>query len=685
MSTAPDSAEELTALRPSHDPHERPTSGKGKPPAHPPPSAKAKRREERRSSLPGMQAAKAGDVYEFDAATLPDTAPCVVCGQPADDVCSTCKTTFYCSPECQMKDWPNHKKICKPVRQIKKAPDKAEEPTQPTAEQPPTVSEERERPVTPISPSSPLPPAPQQQPTQAWLPPPFQHPTQAAPKEPPERRYAPTPFVGSGCSEGCSRQAADPHTVIYPVKQQQPQLQPQPQQQPAAEAAPAQDERGGVFGTCSVCRRPADKVCGRCESVVYCSASCQKKDWLSHRRHCERLRRRLRHSTGPGPLGEPSSATPDEDDSDGQGIRRAFRAPSSRRIPAARCIVCGRHATTLCGGCRAVSYCGPTCEKEHWLTHRQVCRGLQAPPPSLRRTQDYPSDDTDGGAGAGPPPTAERQVAEGQGGVCGWCGRPARRLCGGCEREVYCSLECQSHDWPHHRIFCSKKRPSKRRPSEGRMGVAVMPSACGPCAHCGRLCDHLCGGCKAVFYCSKECQHRDWATHRAVCSQVPRRTVERPTQQPMDVPLTFPRSRNDPEGMEWCRVCDRPAELVCPFCQRVFYCSPWCQHLDRPRHQHECFPSLSPQRPPPIPFLPYPSQQRSPPFPSAWSSYGGIRSPARPPSPSAGTDLASMDRPPSPPIMRPHRNSNGLQGDKHWTGPPLSSPPAVWDHRDDEQ
>ena len=28
-------------------------------------------------------------------------------------VCSRCKVTYYCSRECQLEDWPNHKKICK--------------------------------------------------------------------------------------------------------------------------------------------------------------------------------------------------------------------------------------------------------------------------------------------------------------------------------------------------------------------------------------------------------------------------------------------------------------------------------------------------------------------------------------------------------------------------------------------
>ena len=41
---------------------------------------------------------------------------CIVCGVEATHFCARCKKAYYCSPEHQKSDWPNHKKVCtKPI------------------------------------------------------------------------------------------------------------------------------------------------------------------------------------------------------------------------------------------------------------------------------------------------------------------------------------------------------------------------------------------------------------------------------------------------------------------------------------------------------------------------------------------------------------------------------------------
>ncbi|KAH7398597.1 hypothetical protein BKA66DRAFT_407497 [Pyrenochaeta sp. MPI-SDFR-AT-0127] len=40
-------------------------------------------------------------------------ATCSTCDKPATDKCGGCKAITYCSKDCQIKDWPKHKKTCK--------------------------------------------------------------------------------------------------------------------------------------------------------------------------------------------------------------------------------------------------------------------------------------------------------------------------------------------------------------------------------------------------------------------------------------------------------------------------------------------------------------------------------------------------------------------------------------------
>mmetsp|Transcript_10794 Transcript_10794/g.23905 ORF Transcript_10794/g.23905 Transcript_10794/m.23905 type:complete len:168 (-) Transcript_10794:258-761(-) len=43
------------------------------------------------------------------------------------------------------------------------------------------------------------------------------------------------------------------------------------------------------------------------------------------------------------------------------------------------CAACGKPSTAplQCTGCRSVSYCDRTCQKEHWASHKAECRGLR--------------------------------------------------------------------------------------------------------------------------------------------------------------------------------------------------------------------------------------------------------------------------------------------------------------------
>ena len=46
---------------------------------------------------------------------------CAVCGEPAKQRCSKCKGEWYCSRECQLKKWKEHKKMCSMLAEVHKA------------------------------------------------------------------------------------------------------------------------------------------------------------------------------------------------------------------------------------------------------------------------------------------------------------------------------------------------------------------------------------------------------------------------------------------------------------------------------------------------------------------------------------------------------------------------------------
>ena len=49
---------------------------------------------------------------------------CAGCGDPATQRCSKCKNEWYCSRECQIKQWKAHKDICKTMSRIREEQDK---------------------------------------------------------------------------------------------------------------------------------------------------------------------------------------------------------------------------------------------------------------------------------------------------------------------------------------------------------------------------------------------------------------------------------------------------------------------------------------------------------------------------------------------------------------------------------
>eukprot|EP00050_Salpingoeca_kvevrii_P022724 m.131177 g.131177 ORF g.131177 m.131177 type:complete len:454 (+) comp9806_c0_seq5:884-2245(+) len=65
------------------------------------------------------QAKRLAKTYNLDTldALWPEDPKCALCGEPAVNRCSRCKTEWYCRRQCQVEHWSKHKEICNAVCQ----------------------------------------------------------------------------------------------------------------------------------------------------------------------------------------------------------------------------------------------------------------------------------------------------------------------------------------------------------------------------------------------------------------------------------------------------------------------------------------------------------------------------------------------------------------------------------------
>ncbi|XP_036151072.1 zinc finger MYND domain-containing protein 10 isoform X2 [Monomorium pharaonis] len=59
------------------------------------------------------------DVYNLEKLDRIEAKKCLVCQELSKKRCSRCKDAWYCSRECQVKDWENHKNICDTLTKTK--------------------------------------------------------------------------------------------------------------------------------------------------------------------------------------------------------------------------------------------------------------------------------------------------------------------------------------------------------------------------------------------------------------------------------------------------------------------------------------------------------------------------------------------------------------------------------------
>ncbi len=86
---------------------------------------------------------------------------------------------------------------------------------------------------------------------------------------------------------------------------------------------------------------------------------------------------------------------------------------------------------------------------------------------------------------------------------CTVCNSTSKSLqpCPRCEAVSYCSVECQTKDWPKHKQLCVGGKKAVPCPVCLKQGTSLK----------------ACSRCYAKSYCSPVCQRQDWPAHKLTC------------------------------------------------------------------------------------------------------------------------------------------------------------------------
>jgi hypothetical protein len=93
------------------------------------------------------------------------------------------------------------------------------------------------------------------------------------------------------------------------------------------------------------------------------------------------------------------------------------------------------------------------------------------------------------------------------------------------------------------------------------------------CRQCEGASNLRCLRCKQVWYCGRECQRKDWKTHKHKCKERVAQTVE---------------DDDNAVLVHSCALCQTEANHNCSQCKQVWYCGRHCQRHHWKEHKKDC-------------------------------------------------------------------------------------------------
>lgn len=282
---------------------------------------------------------------------------------------------------------------------------------------------------------------------------------------------------------------------------------------------------------------------------------------------------------------------------------------SNIRLSFTVCRFCNGSSKQLkgCARCLQVFYCSKECQREDWSQrHRDECKAMTSVEKNERGHQpksEAKEERREIEIYKRKSKTEDRKSSASLD-CCSLCGRNGDlKTCKGCDKQNYCSLECQTADWKTHKTSCTKEKGGAENIAEHNDNSSPI------CAHCrSKSTSRVCKNCSAVFYCSKSCQKSHWKKHKTSCKARSGKAKIKETlsvEQCTILGLVSPEENNglDPNdihahesnrgivksaNVSCCRCKSKRSSLTCSDCNSVTYCSVTCLDEDKDDHKEIC-------------------------------------------------------------------------------------------------